>query len=102
MGVLAAIGFSSREIASQVRLKVLLATGVGTLLGVVVAATVGEALVAAAISLTGVGVTRLHFIPNPWLVYFFYPLLLMGAAHACAIALTSRLRSADKSAWLRK
>lgn len=102
MGVLAAIGFSSREIASQVRLKVLLAAGVGTLLGVVVAATVGEALVAAAISLTGVGVTRLHFIPNPWLVYFFYPLLLMGAAHACAIALTSRLRSADKSAWLRK
>ncbi len=101
MGVLSAIGFSSREIAFQVRLKVLLTVVVGTLFGSILAATVGEWLVGAAISQAGLGIARLDFIPNPWLVYLAYPLILISAGYAGAIALTLRLRTPNKSAWLK-
>ncbi|MDO5736752.1 MAG: FtsX-like permease family protein, partial [Propionibacteriaceae bacterium] len=73
MGVLSAIGFSSREIVSQVRFKVLLIVVMGTLIGAVVAATAGEALVGGAISMSGLGIARLEFITHPWLVHLAYP-----------------------------
>ncbi len=101
MGVLTALGFSSRELVGQVMMKVLVAVSLGTLVGTVLAATAGEALIGSLIALSGLGITRLHFIPNPWLVYITYPLLLVTAGCAAALALTSRLRVADKSAWLR-
>ncbi len=101
MGVLAAIGFSAREIAFQVRFKIMLATVTGTLLGVLLAATIGEWLVGGAISQAGLGISRLDFIPNPWLVYLAVPLCLIAAGYVGAVALTSRLRDPDKSAWLR-
>ncbi|MDN5762065.1 MAG: FtsX-like permease family protein [Microlunatus sp.] len=101
MGVLTAIGFSSRELASQVRFKVLLTTVAGALVGAVLAATVGESLVGAVISQAGLGIASLDFIPNPWLVYLAYPLMLIAAGYTGAVALTSRLRAPDKSAWLK-
>ncbi|GAA5226547.1 ABC transporter permease [Paeniglutamicibacter antarcticus] len=101
MGVLSAIGFSSRELAGQVKLKILLTVVAGTLIGVVVAATAGDALVGAAISQAGLGISSLHFIPVPWLVYLIYPLSLISAGYLGAVALTSRLHAADKSSWLK-
>ncbi len=101
MGVLTAIGFSSKEISAQVKFKVLLAVVVGTVAGILGAATVGEWFVASVISLAGLGIVNLDFIPNPWLVYLAYPLILIAAGYVSAVALTSRLRVADKSAWLR-
>ncbi|MDN5765526.1 MAG: hypothetical protein L0H96_07055 [Humibacillus sp.] len=53
------------------------------------------------ISQVGLGISRLNFIPNPWLVYLAYPVALIAAGYAAAAALTSRLRTPDKSAWLR-
>ncbi|MDO5739297.1 MAG: ABC transporter permease [Ornithinimicrobium sp.] len=101
MGVLSAIGFSSREIAFQVRFKVLLAVVAGTLVGIVLAATAGESLVGAVISRAGLGISSLDFIPTPWLVYLAYPLGLIAAGYLGAVALTSRLHAPDKSAWLK-
>lgn len=101
MGVLTAIGFSSREIAFQVRFKVMLTVLVGTLLGILIAATAEESLVGAVISQAGLGLSSLDFIPNPWLVYLAYPLILIAAGYTAAVALTSRLRTPDKSAWLK-
>ncbi len=101
MGVLAAIGFSSREIAFQVRFKILLASVAGTLFGVVFAATAGEWLVGAVISQAGLGISNLGFITNPWLVYLVFPLSLIAAGFIGAVALTSRLRDPNKSAWLK-
>ncbi len=101
MGVLSAIGFSTAEIITQVRVKTLLAVGVGTLLGAVFAATAGEALVGALVSASGIGITELAFLPNPWLVYVAYPLTLIAAGYLGAVFLTARLRGADKSSWLR-
>lgn len=101
MGVLSAIGFSAGEIIAQVRGKTLLAVTVGTLLGLVFAATLGESLFGFFISLVGLGITNLAFLPNPGLVYVAYPLMLIGAGYLGAVFLTARLRSADKSSWLR-
>jgi putative ABC transport system permease protein len=101
MGVLSAIGFSTGEIIAQVRGKTLLAMAVGTLLGLVLAATAGESFVGLLLSMTGLGIVDLAFIPNPLLVYVAYPLILTAAGYLGAVVLTARLRAADKSAWLR-
>lgn len=101
MGVLSAIGFSSRELVIQVKLKIMLTVVAGTLIGVLVAATAGEVLVGTVISQAGLGISSLHFIPVPWLVYLVYPLSLIAAGYLGAAALTSRLHAVDKSAWLK-
>lgn len=101
MGVLSAIGFSTREIIAQVRGKALFTVSVGTLLGLVFTATAGESLVGFAVSLAGLGIADLSFIPNPWLVYVAYPLILIGAGYLGAVVTTRPLHRADKSLWLR-
>ena len=100
MGVLAAIGFSAREIVAQVRGKTVLMVAVGTLLGLLFTATLGESLAGSLISLAGLGIAELRFIPAPWLVYLVYPLVLLGAGYVGAVLLTTRLSRADKSRWL--
>lgn len=101
MGVLTALGFSSRELVGQVLLKVLITVGLGTAVGTLLAATAGEALVGGLLALSGLGITRLSFITNPWLVYITYPALLLATGFLGALLLTSRLHAADKSSWLR-
>ena len=73
MGVLSAIGFSAREIIAQTRGKVLLLAVLGTVAGLVFTATLGETLVGGLISLAGLGIAQLEFLPTVWLVYGVYP-----------------------------
>jgi putative ABC transport system permease protein len=101
MGVLSAIGFGIGEIVGQVRGKTVLAVVVGTSLGVAFSATAGESIVGAFIAMAGLGIADLTFIPNAWFVYAAYPLLLIVAGYLGAVALTARLRKADRSLWLR-
>lgn len=101
LGVLTAIGFSTRELVSQVVLKTLMMVAIGTVIGVLLAATLGEAMVGGLISLAGLGIAKLSFLPNPLLVYLVFPLILIGAGYAGALALTAGLRGADKSSWLK-
>ena len=100
MGVLSAIGFSANEIIAQVRIKTLLAVAAGTVAGLVLAATVGQSLASVGLAATQVGITDLTFIPNPWLVYALYPLLLLGTGYLGVVLLTAGIRRADKSQWL--
>ncbi|MBM7411142.1 putative ABC transport system permease protein [Clavibacter michiganensis] len=100
-GILSALGFSGSDLAAQLRFKAVLTIVTGTVLGVVIAATLGQALVGAAISLAGLGISSLVFIPNPLLVYVAYPALLIGVGAVSAIVVSSRLRRGDTSAWLR-
>lgn len=101
MGVLGVVGFSMREIASQVHLKTLIMVITGTLLGVAFAATAGEPVVGALLSAMRIGLVRLDFLPNPWIVYLAYPFALIAVGMAGAVALTRRLAGADRSQWLR-
>ncbi|MFV0434934.1 MAG: FtsX-like permease family protein [Leucobacter sp.] len=101
MGTLSAVGFSVREIVAQIRGKALVAIVAGTALGTVLAATAGERAVGAVISLAGLGIERLEFIPDPWLAYAVYPVLLAGAGYLATVLLTARLHGADRSQWLK-
>ncbi|QIK71442.1 ABC transporter permease [Propioniciclava coleopterorum] len=100
LGVLSALGFSGRELAAQLRLKTLLTAGAGTALGVVLAATAGDALVGTLVSAAGLGVARFTLLPDVPLTYLAYPLGLLAAALIGAQLLGRGLRRADKSRWL--
>lgn len=100
MGALSALGFSTRELIAQVRGKTLLSAAAGTLVGLLFAATAGESVVGFLISLAGLGITDLAFIPNAPLAYVAYPLMLVAAGYLGAVLLTAGLRRADKSTWL--
>ena len=100
-GVLAALGFSGAELAGQLQLKTLVLVVPGVVAGLVLTATAGEALVSGAMALTGFGITDLDFFPNHLLVHVLFPLLLVGAGLAAAVAVSARLRADDASAWLR-
>ena len=102
MGVLSALGFSRNELISQVRFKTVLTVAVGTAVGTVFAATLGEGLISGLISLTGIGLTSLSFIPNPLLVYLGYPLLLITVGFLASVPLTAGLRRGESSEWLNK
>lgn len=101
MGTLAAIGFSTAEIIAQVRVRTLAAVLLGTLLGLVFAATAGESVVGYFISLAGLGIANLEFIPNPLLVYVANPLMVIAAGYLGAVFLTAGLRGAPKSPWIK-
>jgi putative ABC transport system permease protein len=101
MGALFAIGFSTGEIIAQVRAKTLLAVTVGTLLGLLFAATAGESLVGLFISLAGLGIVNLTFTPNVLLVYVAYPAILIAAGCLGATLLTAGLRGTDRSSWIK-
>ncbi|MFV0430355.1 MAG: ABC transporter permease [Arachnia sp.] len=101
MGVLTALGFSRDEIISSVRLRTLLMIVLGVFGGALLAATLGESLVAALVSLAGLGISQLSFIPQAWLVYLAYPAALVIVGYLGAVGLTAGLRRADASQWLR-
>ena len=102
MGALSALGFSRSELIGQVRFKTVLTVAAGTAVGTVFAATLGEGLISGLISLTGIGLTSLSFIPNPLLVYLGYPLLLITVGFLASVPLTAGLRHGESSEWLNK
>lgn len=101
MGMLSAVGFSTKELIDQVRGKTIVAVAAGTVLGVLFAATGGESFVGFFLSAAGLGIAKMSFIPNVFLAYVAYPLILIAAGYLGALSLTGRLRGADKSSWLR-
>ncbi|MBP2436945.1 ABC transporter permease [Microbacterium amylolyticum] len=101
VGVLTTLGFSAREIIAQFRAKALLLVAVGTVLGTLFAATLGEQIISALLSASGTGIRQLSFIPNPWLSYLGYPALLLATGAVGAIILTRTLRHTNRSEWLR-
>ena len=101
-GILAALGFSRRELIAQVRFKTVLTVAVGTIVGTVFAATLGEVMISGLISATGIGLASLRFIPQPLLVYVGYPLALVAVGYLAAAAMTAGLRRGETSEWLNK
>ncbi|WP_260425163.1 ABC transporter permease [Arachnia propionica] len=100
MGVLAALGFSRRELISQVIFKTLVTVTVGTLLGTLLAASLGEAVVSALVSASGLGLARLRFITQPWIVLVGHPLILVAVGLLAAVLVTAGLRRGETSEWL--
>lgn len=99
-GILASLGFSGGELAGQFQLKALVMIAGGVLLGFLVAATAGEALVSGAFGLVGFGITDLDLLPNHLLVHVLFPLLLIGTGAAAAYAVSRALHREDIQTWL--
>ncbi|MDO5065973.1 MAG: ABC transporter permease [Propionibacteriaceae bacterium] len=102
MGVLAALGFSRRELIAQVRFKTALMVAVGTVLGTLIASTLGEAAVSTLISASGFGLASLRFITQPWVVLVGYPLTLMAVGLLVAVLVTAGLSRGETSQWLNR
>ncbi|QOR70545.1 FtsX-like permease family protein [Ruania alkalisoli] len=101
MGALSAIGFSLRELAGQVQGKTVVTASAGIGLGAVFAATAGEWFVGSLIATLPFGLVSLTLLPNPWIAYLAYPLLLLATAYVGAVLLSHSLRRANTSDWLR-
>ena len=80
----------------------MLTVAVGTIVGTVFAATLGEVMISGLISATGIGLASLRFIPQPLLVYVGYPLALVAVGYLAAAAMTAGLRRGETSEWLNK
>lgn len=100
MGTLATLGFAPDQIGSQVRFQTLITVALGAVLGVVLTATGGEAMVGVLLSLSGLGIAEVSFLPNPWLVHLAVPLTLIATGYLCAAVLTARLRRAPMALWI--
>ncbi|WP_159618441.1 ABC transporter permease [Ruania rhizosphaerae] len=101
LGALSAIGFSLRELAGQVQGKTVVTATAGIGLGVVFAATAGEWFVGSLIATLPFGLVSLTLLPNPWIAYLAYPLLLLATSYVGAVLLSRSLRRANTSDWLR-
>src|SRR5699024_10113241 len=101
MGVLFALGFSRRELVTQMRAKALAVVAVGVLTGTLATAVGGQHLVNGVLAGAGLGITELQLFPQAWLVYGVYPLVLIGAGFAVSVLATGRIRGAQMSRWLR-
>ncbi|WP_147918373.1 ABC transporter permease [Ruania zhangjianzhongii] len=101
MGVLSALGFSRREIIGQVRGKALAAIALGTIAGVAFSAAAGQWLVGGFVAAAGLGITELQLYPRLPLVYGVYPVVLIAAGFLVTVLVTTRLRGAPTSTWLR-
>lgn len=84
MGVLRAVGFSPREVRSQVIFKVLVAVTPGVVIGAVAAHWAGQRVVGVLLSQTGLGFSHLTFLVHPVLVWGGYPVALLTVGVGCA------------------
>lgn len=102
LGALAALGFSRRELGAHVRRKATVMVAAGTIVGTLLAATVGELLLSWVISATGIGLTSLRLVPQPLLVHVGCPVALLGTGYLAATVVAARLRRGEISEWLTK
>lgn len=101
MGLLNVLGFSVGELTGQVFIKALGLAVAGVLLGAALVGFFGSSLVSGVLTATGVGMTTIELMPNPWLAYLLIPLsLLLVGALAVALA-TAPIRRLSPSLWLR-
>lgn len=100
LGTMALTGFSVREILAQLRTSTVTAIVAGTLLGLVLAVTAGEALVSQVVAMVGVGLAGFEFATPTVTVWLALPVVLVVASTLAAVGVTGRLRRDDKSTWL--
>ncbi len=77
IAVLKAVGFSEHDINKQYMIKIGYVSIIGILAGIILTDFLGEKIVNAALSITGLGVKKIHLIVSPVMEYIICPLLLM-------------------------
>ncbi|QGU95559.1 FtsX-like permease family protein [Clostridium bovifaecis] len=77
IAVLKAIGFSEQDIKKQYMIKIGFVSAAGILSGIILTDVLGEEIVAAALSIAGIGLKKVELISNAVIEYIICPLLLM-------------------------
>lgn len=72
-----AIGFTNSDVRKQYLYKMSIVSIVGIFIGTIISNIVGEKIISLAFTVMGLGVSKLTFIINPWIVFIILPLILL-------------------------
>ncbi len=77
ISILKAIGFSEGDIKKQYMIKVGGVSILGIILGILLTNLIGESLVNAALSISGIGIKNINLITNSLIEYIVFPIVLI-------------------------
>ncbi|WP_315114155.1 ABC transporter permease [Clostridium intestinale] len=77
ISILKAIGFSEKDIKKQYMIKVGGVSILGIILGILLTNLIGESLVNAALSISGIGIKNINLITNSLIEYIVFPIVLI-------------------------
>jgi putative ABC transport system permease protein len=87
-----AIGFTNCDMRKQYLYKVGLVSIAGIFTGTLVSNILGESIASAAVSMMGLGISKMTFIINPWIAFVLLPLLLLTVAAGMTWVSTGQIR----------
>jgi putative ABC transport system permease protein len=87
-----AIGFTNSDVRKQYLYKIGMVSAAGILAGTLVSNLLGEGLASAALSMAGLGISRITFIINPWTAFIIIPLALLAVAAAMTWINTKQIK----------
>lgn len=70
------IGFTNLDVRKQYLYKIGIVSILGMFLGIIISSLIGEKIISRAFGLMGLGISKLIFIINPWIVFIVLPLIL--------------------------
>ena len=86
ISILKAIGFSEKDIKKQYMIKVSGVSILGIILGILLTNLIGESLVNAALSISGIGIKNINLITNSLIEYIVFPIVLIVLIHIVILA----------------
>jgi putative ABC transport system permease protein len=75
-----AIGFTNSDVRKQYLYKIGMVSIVGIFTGALISNILGEGIVGFALSMMGLGISKMKFIVNPWIAFVALPLSLLVVA----------------------
>ncbi|MBC2398751.1 ABC transporter permease [Clostridium tetanomorphum] len=87
-----AIGFTNSDVRKQYLYKTLMVSIAGIFTGAFISNILGESIVSVALSITKLGISRITFIKNPWIVFVILPLVLLAVVAGMTWISTRQIR----------
>jgi putative ABC transport system permease protein len=75
-----AIGFTNSDVKKQYLYKILMVSIGGIFTGTLISNLLGESIASEALSMAGLGISRITFIINPWTAFVILPMVLLAVA----------------------
>jgi putative ABC transport system permease protein len=87
-----AIGFTNFDIRKQYLYKIGMSSIAGIIAGTLIANILGESIVSMTFGMMGLGISKITFIINPWIVFILLPLVLLAVTAGMTWISTRRIR----------
>lgn len=78
ISIMKAIGFTNSDVRRQYLYKMIIVSSAGIIIGTIISNIVGEKIISLAFSIMGLGISKLTFIINPWVVFILLPLIFLS------------------------